>query len=66
MLVPKLPKLNRHRNKSGLQYVGCFHDRIDTIRILVIFGHQQQQEKQEQQELRRQCQQQPIGPEIIK
>ena len=20
MLVPKLPKLNRHRNKSGLQY----------------------------------------------
>ena len=21
MLVPKLPKLNRHRNKSGLQYI---------------------------------------------
>ena len=23
MLVPKLPKLNRHRNKSGLQYTSC-------------------------------------------
>ena len=24
MLVPKLPKLNRHRNKSGLQYSVIF------------------------------------------
>ena len=29
MLVPKLPKLNRHRNKSGLQYVICTHTCIN-------------------------------------